>query len=428
MLKFIVRFYVSVGLLAMKWPSCISRTASYSVDIQANNAHPSHSSSPDKDAAACQIPDYKEIAAKFLSRIDTSVNPCNDFYQFSCGKWIKAQEDEASDALKLNRTRAILTKLLKGDVKPAGPVFEAEKKMKDLYKQCINIVEIEKLRGTPIIKILNDFNGGWPMITPGWDASKFNVFDVLIENLFFGNDCFFSVKIAWDVEQPNINRVILDTMTPFVATELLLDDDVAGILAQSYFNGITNATKLLLRDNKQLQSVTKLWPDISDIAEMELFLGKETLTAVEKSSDTIYLNKFTLKAFKNHYKFKSAILRNITKYLRAYFAVANRSAAITDDTIVIVPTLRYWNKLDDKLVELENQGAEGRRRMANYIGFKLIFSVLPYLSKDYRDIVEDWSINIEDKCMDVVKINMPLALSTLCVRDIVPKDLKKKIS
>ncbi|XP_055356528.1 membrane metallo-endopeptidase-like 1 [Paramacrobiotus metropolitanus] len=428
MLQFIVRFWVSVGLLALLWPGCISRTASGPDTIQANTTNSSQSLPADKTAAACQIPDCKEIAAKFLSRIDTNVNPCDDFYQFSCGKWIKAQkEDQVSEISNLNnKTRAILKKLLTGEIKPAGPAFEAETKMKNLYKQCTNTAEIEKLRGTPLIKILNDFNGGWPMITPNWDASKFNVFDVLVKNYFFSNEPFFSVTIVIDVEQPTTSAIILDAMAPFADTDVLLDDDAAEPYIQGYLYSITEATKLLLRDSQRPQNVTKLSPNITDIMELELFLGMEGLTATERKNDAIYLNKFTLKAFKNHNKFKSAILRNITGYLQAYFAVANQSEVITDDTIVTVPSLRYWSKLDDKLVELEKQGADGRRRMANYIGLKLIFIVMQYLSKEYKNLVGASSTSVQDDCLDVIKTYMSLALGTLYVRDIVPKDLKKK--
>ncbi|XP_055356518.1 neprilysin-11-like [Paramacrobiotus metropolitanus] len=426
MLQFTVSFSVSVGLLALLWPGCIARLAFVSDKATAKSPSSSQPSPADAKAAVCQTPACKEIAEKVLSRINASVNPCDDFYQFSCGKWMKAQKGEASEFLKLNdKTRAVLKKLLNGDVKSAGPVFEAEKKMKDLYKQCINTAEIEKLRGTPIVNILNEISGGWPMITPDWDASKFNVFDVLVKTHFFGSDAFFSVSVNVDVEQPTINRVLLDTMTPFADTDVLLDDEEAEPFTRTFKNGITKATKLLQRDIKQPQDVAKLSHNITDIVQLELFLGKQRLTGEEMNNDTIYLNKFSLKTFKNHHKFKSAILRNITGYLQAYFAVANRSEVITDDTIVIVPTLRYWNKLDDKLVALEKLEAEGRRRMANYVGYKLLYTVLKYLSKEYQSLVGFSSSSVQDTCLDVIKSTMPLVLGTLYARDVVPKDLKQ---
>ena len=40
-------------------------------------------------AGTCLTEECVQLAALMLSRMDTSVNPCQNFYNFSCGKWMR---------------------------------------------------------------------------------------------------------------------------------------------------------------------------------------------------------------------------------------------------------------------------------------------------------------------------------------------------
>ncbi|XP_055356514.1 uncharacterized protein LOC129601679 isoform X2 [Paramacrobiotus metropolitanus] len=420
---------ISLTLLVVLW-----KVGAATSSGDAENKTRSQSSPAGTISEACQFPSCKEIAAKFLDRISPDIDPCSDFYEYSCGKWLDAQDDGTSEFVKLElKTREMGKKLLNGDVKPRGAAFLAEAKIKALYKQCTDSEEINRLRGTPIIEILHEFNGGWPFLSPDWDASRFNVMDALVSNMFFGSDPFFSVLITGDRQQPSVNRIVLYSMTAFAKTDILLDADSAAAAAMDYGYKIASVIARMQRDQNQSLSleamqfnIEALKPNITDIIEIEQFLGKVQLTAVEMTNDTIMVNKFSLKSFKAHYNFRSAILRNITEYIQAIFAVANSSEAISDDTIIIVPDTRYWPALDAKLIELEEHGTEGRRRMANYIGWKLIENVLNYLPAEYSfDHSDRTSFNVNDTCLDIMKETMPLALGTLFVRDVVPKDMKK---
>ena len=47
------------------------------------------STSPISDTAMCLTPECIKLAASVLSTIDQTVDPCTDFYKFSCGNWIQ---------------------------------------------------------------------------------------------------------------------------------------------------------------------------------------------------------------------------------------------------------------------------------------------------------------------------------------------------
>ncbi|GFT20294.1 endothelin-converting enzyme 2, partial [Nephila pilipes] len=42
------------------------------------------------DAEYCTTPACVRAAASIINDMDPSVNPCEDFYQFACGGWIKS--------------------------------------------------------------------------------------------------------------------------------------------------------------------------------------------------------------------------------------------------------------------------------------------------------------------------------------------------
>jgi hypothetical protein len=107
-------------------------------------------------------------AARMMSNLDTTVQPCDDFYKYACGGWQRSNPipyDQPSwgvkEQVELNIRKQILQTLQKPVDKNAN-VNSAIKKMKILYHSCVNIDGIDAGGVSWMMNAIKEI-GGWSM-------------------------------------------------------------------------------------------------------------------------------------------------------------------------------------------------------------------------------------------------------------------------
>lgn len=97
----------------------------------------------DADVTVCETAACKEAAAKILSYIDDSVDPCDDWYLYACGNYAKenpipsgASSIQALSVLDTNNANRSNVALKEENLKTHGS--KVVRKVKELFDQCMN--------------------------------------------------------------------------------------------------------------------------------------------------------------------------------------------------------------------------------------------------------------------------------------------------
>lgn len=155
----------------------------------------------------CTTPECHTVAKRIKEAINTSVNPCDDFFLFSCGQWIKKHQipksyNDYSTFTRLSKEiEAKLRNLLENRSSlEALPENEALRKAKDFYHSCMNTELIEKQGAEPLKQYIRSI-GSWSVCDDGsWDKKNWDVYKHLkmLQNSYYPASPFFSVEVTND--------------------------------------------------------------------------------------------------------------------------------------------------------------------------------------------------------------------------------------
>lgn len=151
------------------------------------------------------------VTSSILRSLDRTVDPCEDFFSYSCGGWIKANPvpDGHSRWGTFNdlweHNQAIMKHLLENTTMNVSS--EAERKAQRYYLACMNETKIQEMGAQPLTELLQKL-GGWNITAP-WDKDNFQE-TLRLVTATSRSSPFFSAYVSADSKNSNSNVIQID--------------------------------------------------------------------------------------------------------------------------------------------------------------------------------------------------------------------------
>ena len=229
-----------------------------------------------------------------LNDLDTSVRPADDFYEYACGGWMKANPLPAAysrygsfDRLAEDNNKRI-NSILKDLMENTYPVGSVEQKLSDLYKLAMDSVRREKDGISPVMPLIHQMEEA---------KTKDQLWNIQLQLMPYGESEFFHAYIAADEKNAteNILSISQGGLTLGQKDYYLENDEATTKIREAYKQHIVRMFQLF--GFKKVAAVKKM----KNILAVEMALAKASKSRTELRDPQANYNKMTLADFANRY-------------------------------------------------------------------------------------------------------------------------------
>ncbi|GFS57721.1 endothelin-converting enzyme homolog [Trichonephila clavipes] len=245
-----------------------------------------------QDKEFCSTPACLRAAANILNSMDQSVDPCEDFYQYACGGWIKSNPLPAGKSnwnifKKLAETNNLILKEVLEDenfvLKSA-----AEAKARTYYRSCMNQEKIKELGTRPMLEVLKKL--GVENITGDFNLKEWNFQRMLgIIQDEYNVPTLFQWEVMADVENSSRNSIAIKQIELTLKSKMYyVNNTKDDKILSTYLNYMTKVGVLLGGEEKTIRS------QMEDVLDFETKLAEIIVPKGEKKAGSKLYEKVTI--------------------------------------------------------------------------------------------------------------------------------------
>lgn len=255
---------------------------SAAVPFELNHAHPLNLEDTNSTYMKQLLQHAK--AAEISSFMKPNVDPCDDFYEFSCGEWIainRASRQKLTtgqfERLAEGLDRKLKILLNKDD---QDEVPQTDKLVKNFYKSCMKITEIDEPLQQKYKSIIEEF-GTMPVLEGAdWSEDSFDWVETVSKIAFtYGITIIIGAEVTKDFANNQVNVAYVGQQEfPLESRSMYLSNHTA-VYRENYKNMMASHLKTLLGVKKDLAQETA-----EELIDFEVELAKGLISDTEDIS------------------------------------------------------------------------------------------------------------------------------------------------
>lgn len=404
----------AIGALAIYFASnnrCHSLPmAGTAVSVSSSSKDTEHKDVKFPQRNICLTEDCVRTAASLLSAMDTSANPCTNFFQFACGTWNKIHiipEDRSSIStfeVLSDEQQVVLKGVLEESIKTDDN--KATIKAKQFYKSCMDLPQIRKIGEGRLKDVLQSL-GGWPVITPNWHPPNMTIEQLM--GLIRGNysePVLVELYVGADDKNSSANILQIDQLQlALPSRDYYLKPSSENDL-KAYHKYMTQTAILLGADPVAAAQ------ELDDVLQFEIKLVNASLPEADRHDTSAIYTKLTLPELQ-----RQVPQLNWTVFLKT---VLGPDIELLPDEVLVSYAMPYLVEMG-KILENAD-----RRVVHNYVIWRLVMSIMAHMIDEYqRERIEFRKILLGvqsermrwSQCVEWTNKKLGLAVGALFIRD-----------
>uniref|UniRef100_A0A669R788 Membrane metalloendopeptidase like 1 n=1 Tax=Phasianus colchicus TaxID=9054 RepID=A0A669R788_PHACC len=379
----------------------------------------------------CTTPGCVTAAARIIQNMDTTADPCKDFYQYACGGWLNRHviPETSSRYSIFDILRDELEIILKGVLESSDQGDrEAFQKAKILYKSCMNESLIEQRDSLPLLEVLT-MVGDWPVASADWNSTKGNTVaereKLSIMNSRFNKRVLIDMFV-WNDDRDSSRHIIYMTVNLFIRT--LRTHTISSVqVREAYLQFMITIAKMIREDMNISKDDLFVQEEMAKVMELETDIANATTPAEERHDATLLYNKMTLKELQEKFAL------NVSEFNWTFFiqgVMSSVSVQVDPEEEVVVYGMPYLQELKAIISKYSASTIQ------NYLIWRLVIDRVSSLSRRFKDARASYrkalyGTTLEEarwrECVSYVNNNMENAVGAMYVRETFAGESKRMV-
>ncbi|EFO26887.1 hypothetical protein LOAG_01595 [Loa loa] len=330
-------------------------------------------------------PGYIKAAYYLLSSMNRTVNPCDDFFEYACGRWI-AEHPIPSDLGTYEVSQLVREKVARKmkelyDSKQSTN-SKAMDAVKTIYQACMDTDRLNSMQGREIVETI-EYLGAWPIVYGHkWSEEKFDFTETMIRIAQTRSSGIF-MNIYVSSDQKNVSRRLIHIdqgrlALGFGAREYYLNEKNYAAQLKAYRKYVIDKAMLISHDAGILKKRTEIGKEADDIINFEKKLAQIMVPEENRRNYTLLYHQYHLS---NLPVFMSKM--NWNKYFRSVVP-PDLHWYLNEDPVINVIDVKFLKQLDE-LIKVTP-----KRTLANYMIWLYTSTWNFQLDERYDDIHQEF--------------------------------------